>query len=217
MNEDEFARRLEAGDDGGPGDEVRALLADAGVWAEPDPGGADALLAAIRAERAPEPAPARVALAVAGGDGARHAPRRWRILAAAAALVVVAGAAGLVVGRGSSGGGGPDGEEFAIAGTPLAPEATAVATVDPKAAGVAIVLDVRGLDAARPGTYYEAWVAGDRGAVPAGTFHMRGGDGWIYLWSGVDPDEYPILNVTLEREGSAGSSGEIVLTGAIAR
>jgi hypothetical protein len=234
VNEDELARRLEAGDSvPGPGGDLRALLADPHVWAEPEPGGAEALMAAIRAGRS-APAPAagpRAAGVVASTPGgaaappgfvspsgppaARSRPRRWAVLAAAAALVVVAGAVGLVVGRGDDGGGRPEGEEFAIAGTPLAPEASAVATVDPKGAGVAIVLEVEGLAAAAPGTYYEAWVAGDGGAVPAGTFHMRGGDGWIYLWSGVDPAEYPILNVTLEREGGGGS-GEVVMTGPIA-
>ncbi|HZM31818.1 MAG TPA: anti-sigma factor [Acidimicrobiales bacterium] len=235
MNEDEFARRLEAGDsEPGPGDDLRALLADPHVWAGPDPGGAEALLAAIHADQrtrasAADPDAPDVVTSAPGGAAAhfrstppsRHSatgtrPRRWVVVAAAAALVVVAGAVGLMVGRGDDGGGGLEGVEFAIAGTPLAPEASAVATVDSKAAGVAIVLQVEGLEAAAPGTYYEAWVAGDGGAVPAGTFHMRGGDGWIYLWSGVDPAEYPTLNVTLEREGGAGGSGEVVLTGPIA-
>ena len=237
MNEDELARRLEAGDSPpGPGDDLRALLADPHVWAEPEPGGAEALLAAIRAgpsvPAAPAPAAgphaAGVVASTPGGaaappgfvppsrpPAAGSRPRRWAAVAAAAALVVVAGAVGLAVGRSDDGGDRPEGEEFAIAGTPLAPEASAVATVDPKGAGVAIVLEVEGLAAAAPGTYYEAWMAGDGGAVPAGTFHMRGGDGWIYLWSGVDPAEYPTLNVTLEREGGGGS-GEVVLTGPIA-
>jgi Anti-sigma-K factor rskA, C-terminal len=228
VNEDELARRLEAGDSPpGPGDDLRALLADPHVWAEPEPGGAEALLAAIRA--AGPDAPGVAASATGGTAAARlgsaprsrplsagSRPRRWAAVAAAAVLVVVAGAVGLVVGRGDGGGDRPEGEEFAIAGTPLAPEASAIATVDPKGAGVAIVLQVEGLEAAAPGTYYEAWVAGDGGAVPAGTFHMRGGDGWIYLWSGVDPGEYPTLNVTLEREGGDGGSGEVVLTGPIA-
>jgi len=226
VNEDELARRLEAGDSApGPGDDLRALLGDPRVWAEPEPGGAETLLAAIRAAVPDAPgvvASARGAAAPLGSArpsrplSAGSRPRRWAVVAAAAVLVVVAGAVGLVVGRGDGGGDRPDGEEFAIAGTPVAPEASAIATIDPKGAGVAIVLQVEGLEAAAPGTYYEAWVAGDGGAVPAGTFHMRGGDGWIYLWSGVDPGEYPTLNVTLEREGGGGGSGEVVLTGPIA-
>jgi hypothetical protein len=225
VNEDELARRLEAGDDRHPDDSLRALLADPSVWAEPVPGGADALLAAIQAERdgaaapatAAPPAPGEppIAAPVPAAAGPSR-PRRWRLVAAAAALALVAGAAGLAVGRGQrDGGSSVDGPQFAIAGTPAAPDASAVATVDPKPAGVAIILEVTGLEAARPGTYYEAWMTGDGGAISAGTFHMRGGDGWIYLWSGVDPAEYPTLNVTLEREDDAARSGEIVLTGRI--
>jgi hypothetical protein len=45
---------------------------------------------------------------------------------------------------------------------------------------------------------------------------MRGGDGWIYLWSGVDAERYPMLRVTLEHEGDGdGASDQVVLAGAI--
>ena len=215
MNEDELARRLEvAGNDRGPGDELRALLADASVWAEPDPGGADALLAAIRAEQR-------------GGDLSSLTPdtrggrrqtgwRRWQVVAAAAALVVVVAATTALVVRDDGTGDRLRGDEFAIAGTPLAPDASAVATVADEPGGVAIALQVQGLAGAEPGTYYEAWVANGTDAVSAGSFHMRGGDGWIYLWSGIEADRYPMLFVTLESEGGGPErSGDIVLTGPI--
>jgi len=265
VNEDELADRLETGGyrlgagaaPRHPGDELADLLADAATWAEPEPGGADALLAAIRAERGddaglwpvraddPTPlptaanrgprsldgAPRRVAFgdngvsaAAADGPGpvaaAHAAPTRrsrwrWPVAAAAAALILVVGAAALLIAPGSDDS-HPPGQAFSIAGTPMAPGASAVATVDSQPAGVAIVLDVHGLPPADPGTYYQAWVENGEGKVTVGTFHMRGGDGWIYLWSGVDPHEYPNLNVTLEDEGPDQSwSGRVVLTGKI--
>jgi hypothetical protein len=214
VNEDEFAELLESGAHpqgrasghaARPGEEIRALLADESVWVEPDPGGAEALLAAIRRESAsPSEAPET------GADSAAEAERAR---AGAAALVVIAGLVGaLLLGGGDHHGG----QEFALAGTDLSPAASAWATIDHQSAGVAIKLDVRGLPPAEDGMYYEAWVEGADGKVTVGTFHMRGGDGWIYLWSGVEPAEYPMLRVTLEDEGGdQESSGRVVLSGRI--
>jgi Anti-sigma-K factor rskA, C-terminal len=269
VNEDELADRLASGghrpgaEDATrqPGDELAELLRDAATWAEPEPGGADALLAAIRAERgedvdvwparATDPSPWSAAYgraeAVDGSrsgaysaagaiDGvprraahrsvdragatqaapARHPRWRWPAAAAAAALVLVVGTAALFVVVQDDDERRPHGETFDIAGTELAPEASAVATVDSQPAGVAIVLDVHGLPPAAPGTYYQAWVEGGAGKVTVGTFHMRGGDGWIYLWSGVEAERYPMLRVTLEHEGDGEqASDDVVLVGAI--
>jgi Anti-sigma-K factor rskA len=278
VNEDELADRLESGGyrlgaeaaARQPGDELADLLGDAATWVEPEAGGADALLAAIRAERGEdveawpargtEPTPAsaafdgaaaaggpprseayrdvggadgvirpaayrRVPAAAATGGGGRVAPahaatgrrslRHWPRLAVAAALILVVGAAALLVVPGDDES-RPQGEVFAISGTDMAPGASAVATVDAKPAGVAIVLDVHGLPPAVPGSYYQAWVEGGAGRVTVGTFHMRGGDGWIYLWSGVEAERYPMLRVTLEHEGDgAEASQQVVLVGTI--
>lgn len=221
VNEDEFADFLDRGrgaaDRGGaspdgPASRLRDLLADESVWAEPAPGGVDDLLAAIEAESAgrpaagagPPPLPAR-----------RRAPRRRVLIAlsaAAAAVVVVVGAIGIVASVGDDGGG----REFQVAGTELAPEASAVATVDEVGSGVAIELDVSDLPPAEPGTYYQGWVKGDEGLVTIGTFHMRGGDDTVDLWSGVPLDRYPTLTVTLQQEGGGQeSSGRVVLSGEI--
>ncbi len=244
---------------------MRELLGAEIMWVEPDPGGADALLATIRREVAMadgtaedladlpadvgsqppgEPVPVGAGVGPGAGPGpsspqpppagrvssrpahASQAPpdgrRRWAggrvpvpLLAAAAALIVLVGAVGVLVVRRDED--HPTGTEFAIAGTPLVPDASARATVDDLSAGVSIKLDVVGLPPADPGTYYQAWVSGSSGAVTVGTFHMRGGDGWIYLWSGVETDRYPTLNVTLETEDvDPASSGLVVLSGRIA-
>lgn len=221
MDEDEFAEFLDRGGPAaGPGGaatgdaagRVRDLLGDESVWAEPAPDGVEDLLAAIEAESpggqtargrtSPVPAP-------------RAAPRRRALIAlsAAAALVVVAGVVGILSRAPDDGG-----REVAVAGTELAPEASAVATVDERGSGVAIELDVTGLPPAEPGTYYQAWVKGAEGLVAVGTFHMRGGDDTVDLWSGVPVDRYPTLTVTLQDEGGGQeSSGRVLLSGEIGR
>ena len=201
MNEDEFADFL---DDGrrhaaGQGDEstrdtavrFRNLLADDAVWAEPSPTGVDDLLAAIEAE-----AGGRVAAAARTARPpapSRARGRRLILVAAAAAIVVLAGVVGILVRAADD----DAGQDFAVAGSELAPEASAVATVEETGSGVAIELDVSGLPPAEPGTYYQAWVKGPDGLVTVGTFHMRGGDDNVELWSGVatrplpDPHGHP--------------------------
>ena len=124
---------------------------------------------------------------------------------------MVAGVVGILARPGDDGG-----REFDVAGTELAPDASAVATVDERGSGVAIELDVRGLPPAEPGTYYQGWVKGPEGLVTVGTFHLRGGDDTVDLWSGVPLDRYPTLTVTLQDEGGGQeSSGRVVLTGEV--
>jgi Anti-sigma-K factor rskA len=217
VNEDEFADFLDNGSHaaGRPDDPAhetavrfRDLLADDAVWAEPSPTGVDDLLSAIEAESAG-------GVVAATPPAHRRAPsrgprRRLMLVAAAAAVVVVAGLGAILV-RSSD---DEAGQDFAVGGTELAPDASAVATVEETASGVAIELDVSGLPPSEPGTYYQAWVKGPDGLVTVGTFHMRGGDDNVELWSGVPLDRYPTLTVTLQQEGAGqGSSGRVVLSG----
>jgi hypothetical protein len=219
VNEDDFAEFLDSGrrppgpgaGDASPSDtsvRFRDLLADDAVWAEPSPRGADDLLAAIQADspdtalRAARPSPPRAGLGA----------HRRLILSAAAGLVILAGALGILLRVADDG----DGRSVEVAGTELAPDASAVARVEETGSGVAIELDVRGLPPAEPGTYYQAWMKGPDGLVTVGTFHLRGGDDSIELWSGVPPDRYPTLTVTLQQEGAGQeSSGRVVLSGDI--
>ena len=91
-----------------------------------------------------------------------------------------------------------------------------MARVEELGSGVAIELDVRGLPPAPPGTYYQGWVKGAEGLVTVGTFHLRGGDDTVELWSGVPLDRYPTLTVTLQDEGAGQeSSGRVVLSGEV--
>jgi Anti-sigma-K factor rskA len=217
VNEDEFADFLDNGSGAsGPRDEstrdtatrFRDLLADDAVWAEPSPTGVDDLLAAIHAESGG-------GTAAATPEARPRVPSRGRgrrlvLVAAAAGVVAVAGVVGILVRSADDGAG----QDFDVAGTELAPDASGVATVEETGSGVAIQLDVSGLPPAEPGTYYQAWVKGPDGLVTVGTFHMRGGDDHVELWSGVSLDRYPTLTVTLEEEGAGqGSSGRVVLSG----
>ena len=219
MNEDEFADFLDNGRyAAGKGDEstrdtavrFRDLLAEDAVWAEPSPTGVDDLLAAIEAE--PGGRVAAATPAAGPRTRSRGRSRRLMLVAAAAGIVALAGLVGILVRSADDGGG----QDFAVAGTELAPSASAVATVEETGSGVAIELDVRDLPPAEPGTYYQAWVKGPGGLVTVGTFHMRGGDDKVELWSGVPLDRYPTLTVTLQQEGAGQeSSGQVVLSGKV--
>jgi Anti-sigma-K factor rskA len=218
VNEDEFADFLDNGSRAsGPRDEsardtatrFRDLLADDAVWAEPSPTGVDDLLAAIQTESAATVPPAVPAARPRVPSRGR---RRLLLVAAAAGIVAVAGVVGVLVRSADDG----TGQDFAVAGTQLAPDASGVATVEETGSGVAIELDVSGLPPAEPGTYYQAWVKGPDGLVTVGTFHMRGGDDHVELWSGVPLERYPTLTVTLQEEGAGQeSSGQVVLSGEV--
>lgn len=205
MSTDDHARFLEGGGDDLPEgerealDRVRGLLSDEAVWAEP-PGDADDVVDAI------------------AGEADRNARRRpvRRVLAAvssaAAVVALVLVAAVVTVRLGADGG-----ATFALAGSELAPQASGQVEVVETGSGVALSLTVEDLPPAPRGTYYQAWLRGPRGLVAIGTFHLRGGDDTIELWSGVGTDRYPTLTVTLQDEGGGQeSSGRVVLAGELA-
>ena len=112
----------------------------------------------------------------------------------------------------------PHTETYQIAGTALAPRASAVAVLETRSAGLAIRLEIKGLPPAAPGSYYAAWLKGRAGIVPVGTFHWRKGGIPIDLWSGVAADGYPSFFVTLQREGQPPApSSAVVLSGQVRR
>ena len=98
----------------------------------------------------------------------------------------------------------------------MIPGASGRASVESTGSGLSISLTVDGLPPAQPGTFYQAWMRGDGGSVPIGTFHAREGGGPIELWSGVDVADYPTMTVTIQQEGAGPeSSGVVVLRGEI--
>ena len=178
-------------------DAVAARLRDDALWSDPPPQLKAALLAEVTAQQRERAVPAR--------PPARRSRASWLVAAAAVAAIVVGGA--VIWPRNEPVG-------FTMTGTALAPRAHAEAELEPKSAGVAIRLNITGLKAAPPGTFYAAWLRGSTGVVPVGTFHWRKGGIPIDLWSGVGTDRYPELFVTLQREGAPPEpSDQVVLDG----
>ncbi len=198
------------------GDDIAALLADEATWAPVSDELEESVVASVMAEvdafEPPATAPLQrpaTAVAESAPNTVVVMPSRWKTaaLGAAAALLVVAGIFGLT----QLGGSGAD-LELALAGTDLAPQASAQAEVTETDEGTRIVITVEDLPPAAPGTYYQAWLRKDAEVgVSAGTFHLRDGDGPIELWAGVSTDDYPLLTVTIQQEAQTESSGQVVL------
>jgi hypothetical protein len=230
MNDDDDRVAYLAGEDGieideetrADLDELRALLADETLWAAPNGGLEDSIVAAIAAEAAetgPRPAPIRPAApAVAPPTSpatvtslAEHRSRRLRMAlsAAAAVIVLVAGGAFLMTrGRESSG------TAVSLAAEPGGAP-TASAHVKRFDSGWRIILDAPDLPRLDNGQFYEAWLKSKDGKtlVPVGTFNA-GSD--VTLWAGVEPADFPTLTVTRERsDNDQSSSGDRVLIGTI--
>ena len=222
-----MANEHEMGDDMGDVDlsAYATALRSPSVWAPlpADLGGR--IIAAVAAERVvgiDEPvATSSEPVALGASTAAR---RRWipRVLLPAAAALVLAFGAGLWFGdRDDTSVAVDDPADAAAAvtlsGTALAPDATASGLIFDRGAGYSIRLHVDGLSPAPQGEYYEGWlqsIGGD--LVSVGTFHMRGGDGSVVLWSGVGLDDYPTLLVTKQIEGQEASSPQVVLSGPVA-
>jgi hypothetical protein len=178
---------------------LRDLLADPEGWAEPPAGLLAQITATIDSERATPTV----------GDGRRRQIKGRRTVRAGAVALLAAAAVviGIVVTR------GPATTDVVLAGTRLAPAASATAKLHATPSGLAIELDVSGLPPSAPGYFYQAWMKGPRELVTIGTFHMRGGPGTVELWSAVSLADYPAITVTREPEdGNPASSGQVVLT-----
>jgi hypothetical protein len=198
---DERARYLASGTGNGPTDKesldlTRGVLGDEATWSQPPPEVADRLLATIAEERD------RVSMP--------HARLRWWPWAAAFATVAL-----LALVMGLLGVFDTPVQVIEMRGTDLEPTATGQAAIHETGSGWSIRLDVSGLPPADDGQYYEGWLWSDDGdGISVGTFNLREDDRSIVLWSGVDPDAYPSLWVTLEDEdGDPSVSDQVVMRG----
>jgi hypothetical protein len=184
---------------------VAEALARPDTWEDLPDGLEDEILAAIRTEPVP--------IAAARRKGARRRVPVWLTIAAAIAGIA-AGAA--VVALFSDGDQEVAGEpiEADLAGTELAPDASASALFTATPAGLKILLDAEGLPGAAPDEMYEAWIGDGEIRISAGTFHLRDGDDAIELWAGTDDPRFHIISVTIEPiDGDAESSGRVVMRG----
>ncbi len=192
---DERADYLATGSEPAPDDRadldlIRAILADGSTWSDPPPDVGDGVRAAISGE-------------VHANKRHPHVGYIAAALIAALVIAVIGVAAGLT---------GADRQIVAMQGTDLEPEAVGQAALRPSASGWWIRLDVTGLPPAGAGQFYEGWMWNEAGeGVSVGTFHMRGGDETVVLWSGVDPADYPSIWVTLESEDGDPAASELVV------
>jgi anti-sigma-K factor RskA len=178
-------------------DELRAMLGDSALWADPPADLEDRVAAAISAE----------SVATSPHASARRS-LWWRVIGIAAALVIAVGVA-ITLTRGDTGG-----EHFAVALEAPAGsgEATGQADFLRTDSGWRIKLDASGLPRLDGGRFYQAWMRNDGGTlVPIGTFNEGNS---VVLWSGVSPHDYPTLTVNEEEaDGDQASSGRRVLAG----
>lgn len=210
-------------------DRIGSLLGEESVWDGPPPELKADLMAQIAAEAAvAEPGPELIepAEAIDGrpdpGDelGARRDRRAGRWAVAGAGLVAAVAAAVVVFGFVTRDTG--DVTTYEVAGTELTPDLNATVDIEPRAAGVAITLNIMGLPPAPEGQYYAGWLATDDGTgamsaeadlVGVGSFHWREGGIPIELWSGVETDTHPLLIVTLQTIGEPPTpSGVVMMT-----
>ena len=202
--------------------ELRDLLDDPSVWAEPDPSLEDRVVAAVTAEAATARAHAAATPVGEGSPfrapatrvGRRSSPRRWLVasgaLAAAAAVLVA-----VLVTAGSFGGGGSRPQmTAALSAAASGGGGSGSATFTRTSAGWRVELHTQGLPRLDDGRFYEAWMKNDAGVLVAiGTFNQGPK---VTLWSGVSPVDFGTITITAqEANGNPASSGHRVLAGTI--
>jgi len=188
-------------------EELRALLADPAVWAEPDASLEDRVVSAITTEASQRPG-----RPVASRPRARSRSRGWTLAVvgvAAAALIAVA----VTFSLRSTGSSSPQ-FSMALAATDVAPGAKGDATLTKTNSGWRIELDASGLPRLDGGRFYQAWLRNAAGVlVPIGTFNEGQK---VTLWAGVSPVDFPTLTITQEQaDGDQASSGQRVLVGTV--
>lgn len=189
-----------------------ATLRDEATWAEPP---AD-LFDRIAVEASPDSVAEASAVPVAP-SGRRSWPKTLAAIAAATAAVFAAGFFVGIAGEDDVPVAAEDElvAQLTVVGTELAPEAAAAVDVFDRGAGYALILRTTGLEPAPAGGYYEGWLNSDDDvAVSIGTFHMRGGDGTVVLWSGVAVADFPLLTVSRHTAHSAGDDA-VVMSGTL--
>jgi Anti-sigma-K factor rskA len=140
----------------------------------------------------------RILQTVRGYDERSHADtrvqrdhRRTALFAAVAVTVLIALAGTFFATRSLSAD-----WEMALATSEELPEATAFIRGWSTPTGTRMVLDIRGIEDAPPGAYYEIWMTAPDGRhVSAGTFS---GSGRVTAFAGVRRADYPRIWITLE-------------------
>ncbi len=172
------------------------------------------IAAAVEAE-----APAPMAAPVVSLDAHRRRRHRRVLAAVAAAVVVVAVTGAVLLGGGSS----PDGDETQLVAST---ELDALEPIGGATAEVRLVrqddhlqleLDAHDMAAAPEGQHYELWLLdpSSEAAAPVSLGAMTGSTS-VPVPAGVDPDEYAVVDVSLQEQGQTEHSGHSLLRGTLA-
>ncbi len=146
--------------------------------------------------------------------------RHRRVLAAVAAAVVVVAVTGAVLFQNGSSPGGDETE--LLASTELEPlepvgGATAEVRLVRQDDHVQLELEARDMAAAPEGQHYELWLLDpdSETAEPVSLGAMTGSTS-VPVPAGIDPDEYAVVDVSLQEQGQTEHSGHSLLRGTLA-
>lgn len=154
-----------------------------------------------RGDEAPPPALHAVDDLPEPGARRRNTPNVWALLGVAAVIV----AAFLIFATGR-----PDPDwSVQVAGGPAAPTATAIVDGWNTDSGTRLLVQMRGLEDAPDGFFYELWMSKGPLHISGGTFT---GTTDVELWAGVTRGDFPRIWITLEPiDEDESPSGEVVL------
>ena len=172
---------------------------------------------AVPSDAPPSDVPSTVA-PVVSLDARRR--RHRRVLAAVAAAVVVVAVTGAVLFQNGSSTGGDETE--LLASTELEPlepvgGATAEVRLVRQDDHVQLELEARDMAAAPAGQHYELWLLDpdSETAEPVSLGAMTGSTS-VPVPAGIDPDEYAVVDVSLQEQGQTEHSGHSLLRGTLA-
>ena len=178
------------------------------------------LATAAPADLAPPDLQARI---LAGVAREAQRSRRWRgwsirMLALAAAVIV---AVGLSLGLLLSGGTPAQSAALVLHSGPGL-SASASGTVRQVDSGWSVQLTAVHLPASGSGQFYQCWWVGSGNGpghprlVSAGTFTVgTSGTATVQMWSAADPDDFPVIEITLDSAAQPGQPGRVVLSGIV--
>ena len=172
----------------------------------------------VPAAAAPTASPPPVAAPVVPLDTHRRRRHRRVLAAVAAAVVVVAVTGAVLLQNGSS----TDDEPQLVASTELeALEPVGGATAEVRLVRqddhLQLELDARDMAAAPDGQHYELWLLDpdSESAEPVSLGPMAGSTS-VPVPAGVDPDDYAVVDVSLQEQGQTEHSGHSLLRGTLA-
>jgi len=182
-------------------EQARLELQGESMWVEPPEGLEDSIVAAITRETAPEPGPSPAPVV---DNGSRRFSARSVVVGSVAAVVLLVVGVVLMLSRTQT----PD-WEATMAGTDVAPLASAVVAGWNMDAGTRVVLETSDLGQAPDGFVYQLWFSKGSQDVSAGTFTDPS---HVELTVGIARKDYPTVWLSLQPINTgAGDAGAALL------